>query len=103
MKMTNHARLERTDRLVYIATTVGFGEVVFEHRTKEHRECITDSGVLLIKSLTDEILVTAYIVTIDKAIALYRNEFGDKRMPHKLYTTIMNNAHHVKKQNLVIF
>ena len=39
MKMTYHAQMERTDRLVYIAMTVGFGEVVFEHRTEVHREC----------------------------------------------------------------
>ena len=103
MKMTYHAQMERTDRLVYIAMTVGFGEIVFEHRTLEHRECITDSGVLLVKPLHEDILITAYIVGIDKAMALYRREFGEKRMPAKLYSTIMHNAHHLKKQNLAVF
>ena len=103
MKMTYHAQMERTDRLVYIAMTVGFGEVVFEHRTHEHRECITDTGVLLVKPLDEEKLITAYIVGMDKAMALYRNTYGNQRMPHRLYNTIRNNAQHIKKQNIVVF
>lgn len=103
MKMTYHAQMERTDRLVYIAMTVGFGEVVFEHFSAERKECITDTGVLLVKTLKEEKLITAYIVGIDKAMALYRDTYGNQKMPHRLYTTIRNNAHHIKKQDVVIF
>ena len=103
IKMTNHVKFERTDRMTYIAMTVGFGEVIFEHQINGHRECITNSGVLLIKSLHEEVLITAYIVSIDKAIALYRQKFGNQRMPSRLYSVITNNAHHLKKQNQVVF
>ena len=102
--LTNHAKEERMNRLTYIAMTIGFGEVVFERIEDDRRYCITDSGVLMVKALKEEVLITAYIVTIDKAIALYRNEMGhDQRMPNKLYDTIRRNAHHAKMQNKVVF
>ena len=52
MIMTNHVREDRADRLTYIALTIGFGNVVFEHRDGEYRECITDTGVLMVKNIT---------------------------------------------------
>lgn len=101
MTMTNHAREDRADRLTYIALTIGFGNIVFERKSGEFRECITDTGVLMIKNLTKEVLVTAYIIGIDKAVLLYKKEFGnDAMLPRSLYRTIINNRKHLKAQNL---
>lgn len=101
MIMTNHVREDRADRLTYIALTVGFGNVVFEHRDGEYRECITDTGVLMVKNITEEVLVTAYIIGINKAVSLYKREYGDDAtLPRNLYRTIINNRKHIKAQDI---
>ena len=103
MTMSKHVKEDRLDRMVYIATTIGFGKVIFERVNDDRRECITDTGVLMVKSITEDFLITAYIMSVDKAIAIFRNICGDGRMPTYLYETIRKNAKHVKLQNTVKF
>ena len=98
IKMSNHARDERLDRLTYIALNVGFGEVVLEHRTETKRECITDTGVILVKGLEDDFLITAFIGTIDKVSDIYHAN-GYERIPTSVYNKVIKNARHVKLQN----
>ena len=60
MKVTIHAAVERIDRIVYIAKNIGWGEgIVVEVRREERgtRECLTDSGVLIIKDMEEDIFV----------------------------------------------
>ena len=102
MKMSEHTKTDRLDRMVYIATTVGFGNVVFEKVEEDKRECLTDTGVLLVKALEKDFLITAFIVTLDKASALYKSA-GYERMPDNLYRKIQKNKIHIKKQNEVRF
>ena len=102
MKMSKHAQQDRTDRLVYIATTIGFGEIVIEHRHEDVRECITDTGVVMIKSLTEDFLITAYICDIDKAMAICR-AIGMAQVPNALYRKILKNRNHLHRQNTIIF
>lgn len=103
MTMSRHVQEDRLDRMVYIATTIGFGEVIFERVNNDRRECITDTGVLMVKSIVGDVLITAYIISIDKAIAIFRHVCGDSRMPTYLYETIRKNAKHVKLQNTMKF
>ena len=99
--MTYHARIERADRLTYIAMNMGFGEVVLEHKnTTSHRlECITDTGVLIVKA-SNGAIVTAYIPSIDKVMAIYRQE-GYSRIPTQMMAKITKNAKHQKMQDKV--
>ena len=103
MTMSRHVQEDRLDRMVYIATTIGFGEVIFERVNNDRRECITDTGVLMVKYITEDFLITAYIISIEKATAIFRHAYGDRRMPPYLYETIRKNAKHVKLQNIVKF
>lgn len=98
LKMSKHTKTDRLDRMVYIATTVGFGNIVLERVEGDKRECLTDTGVLLIKALQTDFLITAFIVSIDKANALYKSA-GIARMPDSLYRKINKNKIHLKKQN----
>lgn len=101
-KMSEHTKTDRLDRMVYIATTVGFGNVIFERVEQDKRECLTDTGVLLVKALESDFLITAFIVSIDKANAMYKSA-GKGRMPDSLYRKINKNKIHLKKQNEVKF
>lgn len=103
MKMSTHASKDRADRLTYIALNVGFGNILYEFKTDHHsRECITDTGVLLVMAENEDVLITAYVIDIDKAIALFRTG-GYARIPEKVYAKIRNNHVHVKKQNQVVY
>ena len=101
MKMSIHAREDRTDRLTYIAMTVGFGAVVAERVTETTRECLTDTGVLIIKAREEEFMITAYIADMDKAFAVYCNAKNCGRMPTYLHQRVLKNAYHCKMQNKV--
>ena len=52
---TTHLIEDRMDRVVFIATKVGFGEIVEEFYIEDnhgkHYECVTSTGVIIIKDL----------------------------------------------------
>ena len=101
VKMSIHAREERLDRLTYIAMNVGFGDTVFEAPNGQHPDridCLTDTGVLIIKG-RDGTIITAYIPTMDKVIAIYRRQ-GITRIPTAVYNKVRKNEYHVKMCNI---
>ena len=62
MKVTIHATVERIDRIVYIAKNIGWGEDIAVEVLREERgtrECLTDSGVLIVKNIKEDIFETA--------------------------------------------
>lgn len=92
INMTYHAKVERIDRLVHIAQTVGFGEEIILtciNRENNTRECLTETGVIMIKAMHDETLVTAFIANIDKASAMY-SSMG-RKIPQYIARKIRNN------------
>lgn len=100
--MTYHARVERVDRLTYIAMNVGFGEVVLEHphpKYADRVECLTDTGVMIIKGI-DGSIITAFVANVEKVVAIYREE-GYHRVPTKMMNKVTKNVKHLKIQNVV--
>lgn len=92
MKISTHALIERGDRLLHIAKTVGWGkEIVLRLEKPETQtvECLTDSGVLLIKSMDESVLVTAYLPTLKKATAIYYQ--ANKKIPSFMVAKIRKN------------
>ena len=73
MTLSYHCTEERAERLVFIAEHIGWGEVVLEVPSNGRRECLTDTGVLLVKAMKEEFLITAYVPSIDKACAIYQS------------------------------
>lgn len=77
MKMTKHAAEDRIDRLMQIATTIGFGKEVLcvpSDTKPDAVECLTDTGVIIIKSADKKVMITAYVATIDRVFALYKGK-----------------------------
>ena len=73
MKMTYHAKVERIDRICACIQHLGVNEIVVEVRGKadpDHLYCITDTGIVLVRSYYDGALITAYMGTISKVMAL---------------------------------
>ena len=98
MIISEHCKTDRINRMVYIATTVGFGEVVLEVKCEDKRECVTDTGVILVKALKEDFLVTAYIGSIDKITSMYK-AVGKDKMPNWLYSKVVKNMRYAKGQD----
>ncbi len=94
-EISQHIIQDRLERMVLIATTIGYGNVIKEFVTQgkygKVRQCITDTGVVIIKEMFTEKVITVYAIRINRAIALYRTEAPNERIPQKLYTAIINN------------
>ena len=101
LKISKHCINERRERLTAIIQTVDLGEEIAcftgYNEIGEILEVITDTGVLILKSPTDGMVITAYMITIEKAAAIYKKH-GYTRVPTALEKTIKNK---IKKRGFL--
>ena len=94
-EISKHIIKDRMERMVLIATTIGYGNIVREFVTDgkygKIRQCITDTGVMILKEYETDKVITLYAITIDRLIATYRAEVPNERVPQYLYKTVLNN------------
>jgi hypothetical protein len=94
-EISRHIIQDRMERMVLIATTIGYGNIVREFVTDgkfgKIRQCITDTGVMILKECETDKVITLYAITIDRLIATYRAEAPNERVPQYLYKTVLNN------------
>lgn len=99
IQMTYHVQMERADRMVYILSNPDLCDLTpameFVSVRDNVRYCITVDGVLLIKAIRQERLITAYVPTFDKVYAICMNE--GIQIPAGLAYRIKRN----KKHNLM--
>lgn len=88
---TKHLTEERVDRVVFIATTIGFGEIIEEFLVNDshgqHYECVTSTGVIIIKGLDKKTVVTMYVARHNQIKRLYK----EREIPRKLNAVIKRN------------
>lgn len=102
MAMTYHARIERADRLTYIAMNVGFGEVILETphpKYADRIQCLTNTGVFIVKTKQGDV-ITAFIPTVERVSAMYR-AMGYNRVPTYVMNKAKKNVKHIVIQNTV--
>ena len=75
VKFSKHALEERADRIAYIATTIGFGEIIFQEWDDRYQnyQCLTDTGVIIAKA-SDDTIITMFIATYDQAHRLMKGK-----------------------------
>lgn len=65
IRFSNHALNERADRITYIATTIGFGEVIARKLVVDERgkvmRLLTDTGVVIVTDPHEECILTMWI------------------------------------------
>lgn len=65
IRFSNHALNERADRIAYIATTIGFGEVIARKLVVDARgkamRLLTDTGVIIVTNLEETMILTMWI------------------------------------------
>lgn len=92
MTFSYHAQYERADRLEQLEAVLGFTKVVLEVPVVEEqkRYCLTSSGILIVKNLYRDFVVTAFMVNVDQCYRLCRMA-GKAQMPPKLYKRVVKN------------
>lgn len=102
-KLTRHTSVERYDRLEYIVDTIGFGDsILFEAMIPNAENVmrkmqLTNTGVIIVKPLDADIVITAWIATIEQAVRISKRS-GHQKMPESLYRRIKNNKKYVENQ-----
>lgn len=97
IQLTKHAKEDRIERMLYITQTIGFGErIVCEgsRRDKGTRQCITETGILIVKMPEEETMVTAYIPTLEQAGMIYKS--AGLHMPNWMAQKIKKNQKYAK-------
>lgn len=101
-KLTKHAKNDRFERLVFINTYIGIGDEICSLTREEDkfREVLTSTGIILILT-PDNLLATAYIATINKAYAIWKNVNPNLHLPNSLYQKIIDNANNRQFSNQI--
>lgn len=92
-KLSKHAKVDRPDRILWIATEVGFGQVVdtiqiYDVERSYRRVELYETGVAVIKAVDKEMVITMYLPTQRQLIGWY----GDKNLiPIRLLNVAKRN------------
>ena len=70
--MTKHVVNDRMERMMYIARNIGWVKSSWK-KAKDTRCALTSTGVVLIKPLYEERLVTAHVANMNDVTWLYRS------------------------------
>lgn len=92
MTLTYHAKVERADRFAKLEEVLGFTSIVMETVVPEQNKkyCITSSGILIVKGLQTDQVITAFMLTKSRLIAICRAA-GKKQCPPKLMKRVEKN------------
>lgn len=98
MLFSYHAQVERADRLAQLEEVLGFTKIVLEVEVveEEKRYCLTSSGILIVKNLHRDYVVTAFMANIDQCYRLYRMA-GKAQMSPKMYKRVIKNCERHKE------
>lgn len=97
MILTKHVMNDRMERIVYIAQNVGWGETIISYidTNRKVRVCLTSTGVIFIKNVDVDRLITAYVANIDEVKWIY-TVMGYERIPERVYNKTMKNRKHLR-------
>lgn len=92
-KLSKHAKVDRPDRILWIATEVGFGQVVdtiqiYDVERGYRRVELYETGVAIIKAADEEIVITMYLPTQRQLAAWYN---GSRFVPIRLLNVAKRN------------
>ena len=93
MLFSYHAQVERADRLAQLEEVLGFTRIVLEVPVveEEKRYCLTSSGIIIVKNLHRDFVVTAFMANINQCYRLYMMA-GKGQMSPKIYKRVTKNC-----------
>lgn len=98
MIYTYHAGVERADRIKAIEETLGFTNPVLEVQVvrEEKRYLLTSSGVIVVKNLYTDVVVTAFMANVDQCYRLYRMAGKGQVAPKMMKRVRKNQERHAE-------
>ena len=90
---SRHLMNDRVDRYLFIATRLGFGDVIHSVKHEEDTISITTTGVILVTGRKGT-LVTLYIATL----AQIMQHYGEQEIPQALLRQVRYN----EKRNFIV-
>lgn len=88
MELTYHAKIQRADRIRMIEQKIGFGTVIKEVYHNGCFQCLTNTGIILVKDDNRELLITAFVATQRELVMMYG---GTKKIPPYLRKKVDHN------------
>jgi hypothetical protein len=94
-EMTNHAKVDRLDRLVKCVELIGVGDVILTAENENDvrrgvKRQLTSTGLVLIVNSQSNILITGYMGNLNQVVAIYR-ENGIEKMPNSMHKQVKRN------------
>lgn len=89
--ITNHLKKDRADRYMNIKSFIGLGKPIATLKQKDSHQVLTDTGVMLILSKDETILITCYVATLSQAIRLWKAVKKRDKLPKWLYDVVIKN------------
>lgn len=98
MTLSYHAKVERAERLSALKSVLGFTSTVLEVEYKQARtkQCLTSSGIMIIKNIDTDVVITAYMANMKQCIKLYRDA-GKAQVSPKMYKRVQKNIERHKE------
>ena len=98
MLFSYHAQVERADRLAQLEEVLGFTRIVLEVPVveEEKRYCLTSSGIIIVKNLYRDFVVTAFMANINQCYRLYMMA-GKGQMSPKIHKRVVKNCERHKE------
>lgn len=92
-KLSKHAKVDRPDRILWIATEVGFGQIVdtiqiYDVERGYRRIELYETGVAIFKPIDEEIVITMFLPT-QRQLATWYN--GSRFVPVRLLNVAKRN------------
>lgn len=93
MTLSYHAKVERAERLAMLEQVLGFTSIVLEveYEKEDTKHCLTSSGIVIIKNLYTDLVVTAYMANLKQCYKLYRDA-GKAQIAPRMYKRVKKNA-----------
>ena len=97
LKVSDHAKRDRWDRITDCINTLGIGEILIitdsvkrKYTNERVVQALTSTGLMFVINLDKNLLITAYPSNIRAACAMY-GTYGYTRIPDTLFRTINRN------------
>lgn len=92
-EMTDHAKVERLDRLVECVKRIGLGDVILTapNYDRSSMRQLTSTGIILVVSADGKTLITGYMGNMSQVISIYRANGIDK-LPNSIYKMVKRNC-----------
>ena len=92
--MTNHASVDRLDRLATCVEKLGMSKFILETKNPNYPgtiQCLTSTGIIIVMNEDTGVVITGFMATVQKVSAMYRS-VGYAKIPPKIYARVQKNC-----------